>query len=398
MSEMERRYHENGKLRFECPLMDGIRNGACKEYYESGALRYTAFYRDGLLNGPREVFYENGQKISRLIFRQGRVEDGFVPVFNRYGVLLVSEYWEGGRCRGYDQNNKLCREYGLFNNNYDGIYREFYKDGRVSSERFYNIGMLEGFAKDWSEDGLRCRALFFVEGEECGCKRMSYYESGMLFREIDMIGEIPEGLETVYHENGRVLTRTVYERGMAKNGPVDYYDENGVPTYISHWKNNTCKSCSQDGTLLVKATYYRDMRNGCCIEFSGDEPRKYYYFDEEECTSKEDFLEKTFDHLAGKLANSLSEIRGYEAETFKAFYRDQYQEIMTQENASMEFFNYRELLEKPKEIGQLDWIIRLAVREFMLRLRLPIDGMTERRVVKNMLKLVGLPDKKDTGL
>lgn len=389
MSDVERRYHENGKLRLECPLKDGIRDGVCKEYYESGALRGTSTYRDGLLEGPREFLYENGQKICRLVFRQGRVEDGFVPVFDKLGVLRISEYWEKGRCRGYNQNNRLCREYGLFNSGYDGIYREFYDDGRVSSERFYNAGVLEGFAKDWSEDGLRCRVLFFVEGEECGSKRMSYYESGMLFREIDMVGEIPEGLEVVYHENGQVQTRTIYEKGMAKDGPVNCFDEDGTPSLFGHWENNTCKCYSEDGTLLVKAAYYRDMRNGYSIDYSGENPKEVYYFDEEECLSKEDFLEKTFEHLAGRLANSLSEIRGYEMETFKDFYRGQYEEIMTQENASTEFFNYKELLEKPKGIDQMNWIIRLAVREFMLRLRLPNDGWTEKRVVKNLLKLVG---------
>lgn len=129
--------------------------------------------------------------------------------------------------------------------------------------------------------------------------------------------------------------------------------------------------------------------NGFSIDYSGENPKEAYYFDEEECLSKEKFLEKTFEHLAGRLANSLSEARGYEMETFKDFYRGQYEKIMAQENALTEFFNYKELLEKPKGIDQMNWIIRLAVREFMLRLRLPNDGLTEERVVRNLLNFVG---------
>lgn len=44
MDNMERRYHENGKVWFECPLKNGYRDGACKEYYPSGALRSTATF------------------------------------------------------------------------------------------------------------------------------------------------------------------------------------------------------------------------------------------------------------------------------------------------------------------------------------------------------------------
>lgn len=115
MDNMERRYHENGKVWFECPLKNGYRDGACKEYYPSGALCSTATYREGLLDGPRIMTFENGLRICRHVFRDGRVIDGFVPVFGRDGSLAFSEYWEKGRCRCYDRSNRLYREFGMLN-------------------------------------------------------------------------------------------------------------------------------------------------------------------------------------------------------------------------------------------------------------------------------------------
>lgn len=113
------------------------------------------------------------------------------------------------------------------------------------------------------------------------------------------------------------------------------------------------------------------------------------YFDGEECESRDDFLNRTFDLLSHKLERSLSDDVGFEANIFADFYRNQYAEIMQQENADEEFFNYEELLTCPKDVGQLEWILCLAVREFMLRLRLPNDGPTEERVLANLKKLIG---------
>lgn len=395
MSDMEKRYHENGKIWLECPLKDGIRNGVCKEYYPSGALRSTCTYQDGLLEGERIYLYENGQKICRQVFREGRVIDSYVPIFGRDGVLKISEYWEHGRCRGYNQNNKLCREYGLFNSSFDGVFREFYESGRISSERFYNAGKMDGFAKEWSPDGSECFVTLYVDGEECGRKKMEYFESGMLLREIDMNGNVPDGLEVTYHENGKVCTRMLYERGMAKDGPVNYYDEDGKPVLFIHWENNTSRTYSEDGQLMATTTYYRDMPNGLSVTYGEDGEKEVYHFDNMECKSKEEFLERTFIHLSEKLEQSLSRRYGYEANTFKEFYEEEYRRIMQQDNASDVFYNYSELLTCPEDMGYVEWIVRQAVREFMLRLRLPNDGPTEKCVVAHMLKMLGEDSKKD---
>lgn len=93
---------------------------------------------------------------------------------------------------------------------------------------------------------------------------------------------MPEGVECSYHKNGQLSMRLFFVKGMVKDGPVNY-------------------------------------------------------FDGEECESRDDFLNRTFDLLSHKL----------------------------------------------------EWILCLAVREFMLRLRLPNDGPTEELVLANLKKLIG---------
>lgn len=385
---MERRYFENGNLMLECPLKDGVRDGACKEYHKSGALRRTSVYRDGLLEGPLDIIHENGQRCCRHVYKKGCVVDGLVPIFYPDGSLYESEYWENGRCRCYDRNNHLRREYGLLNTNYVGIYREFYGNGHLSTEEFYNGGRLDGFGKYWSEDGLKCNVSLYIDGEECGCKKMEYFESGMLQREIDVNGDMPEGLEVCFHENGKLQSRQVFEGGMARDGEVLSFGEDGEVEYKCVWQNNVCKTFTEDNLLLAKHMFYRDKPNGWSVTYLPEGDEEVYYFDGEECESKEDFLVKTFAYLSGKMERSVPERLNIKAEAFKEFYREQYEKIMKQKNAAEEFCNYEELLKRPEGMETREWICRLAVREFMLRLRLPNDGRTEERVVRNLLKLV----------
>lgn len=389
MENLERRYFENGKLMLECPLKDGIRDGVCKEYYESGALRRTSTYRDGLMEGPMDILHENGQRVCRHVYRKGCVVDGLVPVFYPDGTLCESEYWENGRCRSYNRNNHLCREFGLINTDYEGIFRRFYEDGRLAVERFYNAGRLDGFEKFWSKDGLLCDLSLYIDGEECGNKRMVYFESGMLSKEIDMNGDLPDGVEVCYNENGKISSRVIYEMGMVRDGENCVYDGDGKIEYRNYWRNNTCKTCTEQGEFIAFGSYYRDKSNGKFVLDSPDGENECYFFDGGECKSKEEFLEKTFEVIAGKLERSFSGERGFEAETFRDFLRGEYERIAEQGNLDEEYFDYEELVEHPEGIERSEWICRQAVREFMLRLRLPNDGPTEEGIVQNLIQLVG---------
>lgn len=389
MENMERDYYENGQLKLECPLSNGVRHGACKEFFESGALRCRSNFCDGLLDGPREAFTENGLIICRHVYKKGFVVDSFVAIHGRGGAIIFYEYWEKGRCRCYDRNNRLCREYGLFNGVYYGAFREYYENGRLRTEEFYGENGLDGFAKYWSDDGLKCNVYLYVDGEECGCKKMEYYENGMLSSEMDVVGDIPDGLEVSYHENGELQTSYFFVKGFVKDGPADYRDENGDSILFTHWENNISKIYANDGTLVARHSHYRNLENGKMESYEKDGTKITYCFDGKECESKEEFLELTFGHIAEKLERSLSRFSGVEVDAFVKFFQDQYAEIMRQDNAEEEFFNYEELLRLPEGMERLEWIVRLAIREFMLRLRLPNDGPTEERVVANLLKLIG---------
>lgn len=388
MESVERRYFENGNLMLECPLKDGIRDGACKEYHKSGALRRTSTYRNGLLEGPQDMIHENGQRFCRYVYKNGCVVDGLVPVFYPDGSLYEFEYWENGRCRCYNRNNRLRREFGLLNTSFVGFYREFYEDGRISTEEFYNAGRLDGFGKYWSEDGLKCNVSLYIDGEECGCKKMMYYENGMLQEETEMNGDMPDGVKVCYHENGKMETRIFYENGMARDDESDMYDDDGRIEFKNYWQNNVCKTFVEEDHLFAVSCFYRDKPNGRSVTYLPEGDKEVYYFDGEECESKEDFLEKTFTHLSEKMERSVPKRLNIRASAFEEFYRQQYEEIMKQENAEEEFFNYEELLKRSEGMDTREWICRLAVREFMLRLRLPNDGRTEERVVQNLIKFV----------
>ena len=56
----EKEYHENGLLKMEGPIVDGVRNGEWVSYFPDGKVQSTGTYKDGLRVGKAKVYYENG--------------------------------------------------------------------------------------------------------------------------------------------------------------------------------------------------------------------------------------------------------------------------------------------------------------------------------------------------
>ena len=53
-------YYENGNVKLEVDLKEGIRNGKSTEYYEDGSIKSKALWSNDKLNGQATYYYNNG--------------------------------------------------------------------------------------------------------------------------------------------------------------------------------------------------------------------------------------------------------------------------------------------------------------------------------------------------
>lgn len=55
-------FHDNGTIKEEEELIDGIRHGVVKMWHDNGNLQLEEHYENGIKNGPSKRWYTNGRK------------------------------------------------------------------------------------------------------------------------------------------------------------------------------------------------------------------------------------------------------------------------------------------------------------------------------------------------
>lgn len=273
MEMVEREYYDSGELLHEYTVIEGRKNGPFKRYYVTGALRMVANYCDDLMEGPEEEYYENGQLQVRRVYSLGRVVDSVVVAMHKDGSLAETEEWRNGRCRCYDIDHRLTREFELVNGLREGIYRCYFRNGNLSEELMFVEGRRYGRCRLFHKNGNLCIDMTMgdngPEGEyrvyhdngklkiKCYYKNgvldgedYSYYESGILQREALYKMGMLMGKATRYHENGRVEWKREFENGIVKDGNILLYDEDGKVVFTEIWENGIMRAYNEDGVLL----------------------------------------------------------------------------------------------------------------------------------------------------
>lgn len=431
-------YYEDGTLQSEFNYEKGMRNGPGKCFSESGNLVVSCEYRNGLRHGTRTHFWENGQVAECYHYDNGRICDGDVTFHDAQGNVMFTTHWVDGCRMDYFPNGAVQSQVPYFNGRAQGLSKVFYENGTVkkvavlkddkvngTETTYYANGTLEsttnfanglrnGKSFHWNEKGLLAWETLFIENIAGDSKLYHYYESGALFIEIEMNNDLPNGIEKIYHENGKLQSRIPYRNGMVVNGTYPVYDEDGEIEDSHIWRNNICRSYGVTGKLTEETPFYKYFINGRHVEYRGDGSVEIenYYYDDQECASKEDFLQRTFKGLAEDVVEQMSRKAYREklesgeelgandensgtvripltVESLENFFRICYENAMASDEAKKNYENYEELLELPpvSEMSEA-MFIQKVVREFILRLRLPNDGITELNIIDELQYLV----------
>ena len=114
-------YGENGQKLSEVQYFNEKRDGSCKYWYKTGQLMSSGLYKNGRMYGPFISYYENGQ-----IQSQGNYN--------------------------YNESDIYSRK--------DGIWKYYYKNGKIESESIIKNGVEE--LKFYDKEGN-----LLPEGEGC---------------------------------------------------------------------------------------------------------------------------------------------------------------------------------------------------------------------------------------
>ena len=139
----------------------------------------------------------------------------------------------------------------------NGPFKEYFEDGKIKTEGFYENNKWHGLIKDYNSDGLIIAETMMRNGIENG-EDISYHNNGNLKQKATKENGILNGLVQVYNEDGILTMDQVYENGEA-TGKYRQYFIDGTISHEGQKQNNEfsglLKVFYETGELKVTINY-----------------------------------------------------------------------------------------------------------------------------------------------
>jgi len=125
------------------------------------------------------------------------------------------------------KSKQIKERFYKVNGKYDGLYEEFYDNGKVYFKSYYRNGNLHGKHEKFNDKGTLIFETSYINGVQEG-ETKSYYGNGNLYRAFNLVNGDYSGEINEYYDS----SLTVNGRGNLKFNLLDYkytfYDPNGI--------------------------------------------------------------------------------------------------------------------------------------------------------------------------
>lgn len=88
-------YFENGKLKYEVNLRNGLREGEFISYCENGEIELKANYLNGKLNGSSIKYFSNGEIKEIANYLNGKLDGSSIKYFSNGKIKEIANYDKG---------------------------------------------------------------------------------------------------------------------------------------------------------------------------------------------------------------------------------------------------------------------------------------------------------------
>jgi antitoxin component YwqK of YwqJK toxin-antitoxin module len=197
--------------------VDSVRNrkGMWMEYHNTGEFRGKGMYKDNNRTGDWEFFYASGK------------------------LEQKGKYDKKGRTQGvwkwYYESGKLWREELYVNGKREGQLTDYDEDGKIILQGTFVDNRKEG---QWLYETPDYKEIGNYVGDEPDSLWTSYYMPSKTKRfEGRFSNGEPNGIHTMYYDNGKKMYSGNYINGM-KDGDWRFYDEYGMNYLTITYKND----------------------------------------------------------------------------------------------------------------------------------------------------------------
>lgn len=188
-------YYENGNIKSDISIVDGVRDGEVLNYFEDGSLAVKGYFSKDKRDKKWYFYDENTKKLSAIEnYRDGNLEgdqfyyypDGNLKLKGKYKDNIRIGFWQM-----YDENGKLDVQNIFLDGEKVISVAIFQENGKILCSGLTKEGLREGLWQYFDEDGV---LLYDVE-----------YEKGIRngeWKAYDKEGNI---IVTGYYNNGNLL-------------------------------------------------------------------------------------------------------------------------------------------------------------------------------------------------
>ena len=264
--------YDNGAKSSEGTMRDGKADGYWKNYYKNGNLKIEGNRKDFQLDSVWKFYSEKGKITKSVNYLEGK-KNGFTLSF--------------------DTNEHVITKENFVNDIKQGNSFVYYKSGKTKQLTPYVKGKPDGYAYEYSEDSLIISIMKYQGGilasvdrlnrkDENGKKQgifKEFYEDGKLKEEKKYKDDVIDGYVKTYDKKGNLSSTEKFSNGkIVKNAPElakldvykDYYDDgtmkyeggyiNGMPvgTHYHYKQKYMCDSLpvARDDTSDVMIKKY----------------------------------------------------------------------------------------------------------------------------------------------
>lgn len=253
-------YHPDGSIEQKCAMKEGERDGQTLSYFRNGQLSSSESYKKGKRDGVCTYYHENG-KIRTTITYVNDVQNGPSTLTDEEGRVVMTDDYKNGHIKRMTYynilNGKVVREnvvddkekntmqvYNAMGNlikeaicdrdgMYNGEYKEFLLDGRVSKIKSYKKGALNGLATSFYRNGNKHFEETYKEDELHGPYKR-YHWNGVLAEEGEYDHGSRQGYWYSYNDLSDLVEKEYYLDGE-KHGNNTVYYANGQKRRVMNW-------------------------------------------------------------------------------------------------------------------------------------------------------------------
>jgi len=300
-------YTDKGKIHNAITYQNDYKTGYCYWYDTLGNVKEMIQFSQNLKSGDGKTFYSTGEDHWIDTYELDKKE-GASYEYDTSGTLITIRIYTNGFLRNEEQINRTDK-FG----NKQGIWKEFYEDGKIKWEGRYIDGQLDGIVKEYTQKGglklmekfemgvvdeKNDQVKFFELQKEIrsdGSILVGGYNDGKkqgVFREYDSVGNLKtsytykndiktgeglldtlgnkDGVWTYFYDSGELQVKGFYISGIRDKEWIFYYKNGAIQQkgiYSLGKPQGTWKWWYHNKQLLREETYRKGKEDGTVIEY-----------------------------------------------------------------------------------------------------------------------------------